>query len=216
MLIALIAARTFWFGSTSLIWLQLVLGICFAVPVLLWVISSMTIEGPSAATHGDEGAKPRRSQLWATCGGMAVILLVLGAGWQVMSLVRGEPFIMRFTRTADFEAIEISHPKHAQPIRLLFTPQGPPIDQTIVANRSALEFPFGTLDFIDITIMPGRIRMTHQGVALDILSVRLSEPRGDHEWGKALDLDFRKPANNTGIGAAPGGKTNPTVPAPSP
>lgn len=158
--------------------------------------------------------------------GLAFLLVVVYGGF---FMTRGEPFVMHFVRTAETETIEVHHPKHPHAVRFVFTPQGPPLNQTIIADHSVRELPFGKKVFIDVTMKPGLVRLTHQGIDLYVSSSFISEGReqlGDesgskppniHKWGKALELDFRTPANDTGrTDVNPFANEKSTVPAPSP
>lgn len=157
---------------------------------------------------------------------LSFVLVVVYVGFLI---TRGEPFVMHFVRTTETETIEVHHPKHPQPVRFVFTPQGPPLNQTIIADHSVRELPFGEKVFIDVTMKPGLVRLTHQGIDLYISSSFISEgqeqlgnepgskPPNIHKWGKALELDFRAPVNNTGSADTnPVGNEKTTVPASSP
>lgn len=160
----------------------------------------------------------------AVVGSCAIGVVMLALS--LKPLFWGDPFVMRFVRTTDREVIEVHHPKHAAPIRLAFTPTGGPLDQTILGKNSLRELPFGELVFVDASFKPGLVRLTHQGIDLYISSSALYEgpvgPSGTgarppikHTWGKALELDFRKPDMGGGE-TTPGEKANPTVPTASP
>lgn len=158
--------------------------------------------------------------------GLSFLLVVVYVGFLI---TRGEPFVMHFVRTAETETIEVHHPKHPQPVRFVFTPQGPPLNQTIIADHSVRELPFGKKVFIDVTMKPGLVCLTHQGIELNIRSFGiyvgpdlpdedpLKKPATRHKWGNALELDFRKPTSDAGSDNTNSvGNGNSTAPTPSP
>jgi hypothetical protein len=117
--------------------------------------------------------------------------IALGCAFVFLTFLRGDPFVIRYVRTADREVIEITHPRHPQPMRIIFAAAGPPLDQTITIDHHTDTPPFGTMDFIDITLMPGRVRMTNQGVPVDIMETVTIGSLGEHRWGTTSEIDLR-------------------------
>jgi hypothetical protein len=159
--------------------------------------------------------------------GSSTVLFALFA-FGMKPIFMGDPFIMRFVRTAEMEVIVVHHPKHAAPARFIFTSQGDPLDQTILGKNSLRELPFGKLVFIDATYKPGLVRLTHHGIDLYIASAGIyanlekpgadsgKRPENKHEWGKVVELDFRKPVNDAANRTTPDEKDKSMAPTASP